>query len=151
MSSHQSLYRYIWQHSRRDQIVILLIALLAQPFYFLTLTLPKHIINGPIQGGGFEEAGATQAFLQMSFALPGFLPPGLAGTWHVFNGIPLERLPYLFALSLTFLALVGFNGFLKFLVNTMKGRLGERLLRRLRFELVDRILRFPPAHLRRVK
>lgn len=151
MSSHQSLYRYIWQHSRRDQIVILMIALLAQPFYFLTLTLPKHIINGPIQGGGFEEPGATQAFLQLSVMLPGFLPHGLAGTWHVFNGIPLERMPYLFALSLTFLALVGFNGFLKFLVNTMKGRLGERLLRRLRFELVDRILRFPPAHLRRVK
>jgi putative ABC transport system ATP-binding protein len=151
MSSHKSLYSYIWQHSRRDQIVILCIALLAQPFYFLTLTLPKLIINGPIQGGGFEDPGATQAFMQLSFALPGFLPAWLSGTWTIFSGFPLERLPYLFALSLTFLALVGFNGFLKFLVNTMKGRLGERLLRRLRFELVDRILRFPPAHLRRVK
>ena len=119
MSSHKSLYSYIWQHSRRDQIVILCIALLAQPFYFLTLTLPKLIINGPIQGGGFEDPGATQAFMQLSFALPGFLPAWLSGTWTIFSGFPLERLPYLFALSLTFLALVGFNGFLKFLVNTM--------------------------------
>jgi putative ABC transport system ATP-binding protein len=151
MFTHQSLYRYIWQHSRRDQITILLIAILAQPFYFLTLTLPKLIINGPIQGGGFEEQGATQPFLRLSFELPSFLSAGMDETWHVFDGYQLERLPYLFALSLAFLALVGVNGFVKFLVNTMKGRLGERLLRRLRFELVDRILRFPPAHLRRVK
>lgn len=151
MSTHQSLYGYIWQHSRRDQIIILLIALSAQPVYFLTLTLPKLIINGPIQGGGFEQPEATKDFLRLSFEMPDFLPSMLSGTWTLIEGIPLERLPYLFALSLAFLAVVGFNGFLKFLVNTMKGRLGERLLRRLRFELVDRVLRFPPAHLRRVK
>jgi putative ABC transport system ATP-binding protein len=151
MPNHQSLYGYIWQHSRRDQIFILLIALLAQPVYFLTLTLPKLIINGPIQGSGFDTAGATQEFLRLSFDLPDTLPAWLAGTWTVLEGIPLERLPYLFALSFAFLALVGLNGSLKFVVNTMKGRLGERLLRRLRFELVDRVLRFPPSHLRRVK
>lgn len=151
MSSDRSLYRYIWQHSRRDQLVILAIALLAQPVYFLTLTLPKLIINGPIQGGGFEEPGATRNFLHLTIQLPDMLPAWLAGPWTIFEGIPLERLPFLLALSFAFLALVGMNGFLKFLVNTMKGRLGERLLRRLRFELVDRVLRFPPAHLRRIK
>src|SRR5690606_26969714 len=36
-------------------------------------------------------------------------------------------------------------------INTTKGRLGERMLRRLRFELYDRCLRFPPHHLRKVK
>lgn len=128
-------------------MTILVIALLAQPFYFLTLSLPKAIINGPIQGKGFEEPGATQAFLHFVVDLPGWL----AGKWVVFEGFALERLPYLLALSLSFLALAGFNGFLKFLVNTMKGRLGERLLRRLRFELIDRVLRFPPSHVRRVK
>ena len=29
--------------------------------------------------------------------------------------------------------------------------MGERMLRRLRYELFDRILRFPPAHFRKVK
>ena len=29
MATHQSLYNYIWQHSRRDQLVILVIAVLA--------------------------------------------------------------------------------------------------------------------------
>ena len=151
MPHHQTLYQYIWQHSRRDQLVILAIALLAQPFYFLTLTLPKLIINGPIQGQGFETPEATKPFLNLTFELPAFLHGWMGSTLNLFSGIEMERLSYLFALSFSFLALVGFNGFLKFLVNTMKGRLGERLLRRLRFELVDRVLRFPPAHVRRVK
>jgi putative ABC transport system ATP-binding protein len=144
MATHQTLYSYIWQHSRRDQLVILAIALAAQPFYFLTLTLPKLIVNGPIQGEGFEGERATQNFLHVEF-------PDWLGSLTLFDGIALERIPYLFALSLAFLALVGFNGFLKFLINTMKGRLGERLLRRLRYDLIDRVLRFPPAHLRKAK
>ena len=43
------------------------------------------------------------------------------------------------------------NGLFKFYINTYKGRLGERLLRRIRFELVDRILRFPPSQFKRMK
>lgn len=144
MATHQSLYRYIWQHSRRDQLVILAIALAAQPFYFITLSLPKSIVNGPIQGEGFATPGATKSFFHVAFDWFG-------SEWVMFQGVALERVPYLFALSFLFLALVGFNGYLKFLVNTLKGRLGERLLRRLRYELIDRVLRFPPSHLRKTK
>jgi putative ABC transport system ATP-binding protein len=43
------------------------------------------------------------------------------------------------------------NGGLKFQINTMKGWLGERMLRRLRYALFDHILRFPLARFRRVK
>ncbi|HEV8391484.1 MAG TPA: ABC transporter ATP-binding protein, partial [Dongiaceae bacterium] len=43
------------------------------------------------------------------------------------------------------------NGWLKQLVNTEKGRLGERMLRRLRYQLYDRVLRFPIHHFRKVK
>ena len=43
------------------------------------------------------------------------------------------------------------NGWIKQLVNTEKGRLGERMLRRLRYELYDRVLRFPITHFRKVK
>src|SRR3546814_20983524 len=57
----------------------------------------------------------------------------------------------LLALSFSFLGLVLVNGIFKLVINTRKGRLGERLLPRLRFELSDRILRFPLPHLRRVK
>jgi putative ABC transport system ATP-binding protein len=151
MANHQTLYQYIWKHSRREQLVILAIALIAQPFYFLTLSLPKLIINGPINGSGFTQQNDTQSFLRFVLEFPESFPSWLAGRWVFFEGIALERLPYLLALSFAFLALVGFNGFLKFLVNTLKGRLGERLLRRLRFELIDRVLRFPPAHVRKIK
>ena len=147
MPAHQTLYQYIWRHSRRDQLAILVLALLAQPFYFLTWTLPKRSINGPIHGKGFEAEGATQRFLHVVLEFPVWI----SGQWELMTGFPLERIPYLVALSVSYLVLVGLNGFLKFLVNTMKGRLGERLLRRLRFELIDRVLRFPPNHLRRVK
>lgn len=144
MATHQTLYRYIWQHSRRDQLVILAIALAAQPFYFITLSLPKLIVNGPIQGEGFATPGATQNFFHVAIDWFG-------RELVLFQGFALERVPYLFALSVVFLILVGFNGYLKFLVNTLKGRLGERLLRRLRYELIDRVLRFPPSHLRKTK
>jgi putative ABC transport system ATP-binding protein len=151
MATHQSLYKYIWQHSRRDQWVILAIAVAAQPFYFLTLTLPKLIINGPItgpqNGTAFTTEGATENFMRLVIGLPDWL----GGQWTILQGFALERMPYLVALSFAFLALVGFNGFLKYLINTMKGRLGERLLRRLRYDLIDRVLRFPPSHLRKAK
>ena len=59
--------------------------------------------------------------------------------------------PYLIALSLTFFGLVLINGIFKLQINTMKGRMGERMLRRLRYELFDRVLRFPISHFRKVK
>ena len=57
----------------------------------------------------------------------------------------------LLALSMVFLLLVVINGLFKLYINTYKGRLGERMLRRVRFELVDRVLRFPPSMFKRVK
>ena len=54
-------------------------------------------------------------------------------------------------MSFVFLGAVVINGQFKKSINTQKGRMGERMLRRLRYELYDRILRFPPAHFRKVK
>jgi ABC-type multidrug transport system fused ATPase/permease subunit len=39
--------------------------------------------------------------------------------------------------------LVLFNGAFKYCINTFKGQLGERMLRRLRYQLYQRLLRFP--------
>src|ERR1041385_5571088 len=97
--------------------------------YYLSLDLPKTIINQAIQGVGFPDATAVKRFL----------------------GMDLERLPYLFALSVLFLALIVLTGWLKFQINTMKGWMGERVLRRLRYALFDYILRFPLSRFRRVK
>ena len=57
----------------------------------------------------------------------------------------------LMALSFEFLALVVINNGFKYVINTYKGRLGERLLRRIRFQLIDRVLRFPPSYFKRTK
>lgn len=113
--------------------------------YFLSFDLPKQIVNGPIQGTGFEVEGATQTFMRIQYTLPYF------GKVMFFKGLQLTRFEMLMALSLVFLLLVVINGLFKLYINTYKGRLGERMLRRIRFELIDRVLRFPPSQFKRVK
>ena len=138
------LSRYIWTHTRKDQLWILVVVALSMVPYFLSFDLPKQIVNGPIQGKGFKD-GATQTFMHIDFDIPGL------GNVTLFPGVELDRMSMLFALSAVFLLLVIVNGLFKFYINTYKGKLGERLLRRIRFELVDKILRFPPNQFKRAK
>src|SRR5690606_7626620 len=98
--------------------------------YFLSLDLPKLIVNGPIQGRGFENPDDTAYFLTTYLPLPDWLT---GGPVMIFPGFELDRVSYLFALAGTFLLLVAANGGFKRYINTYKGRMGERLLRRLRF------------------
>ncbi len=137
--------RYIWLHTKRQQIWIVCVVILSMLPYYLALDLPKNIVNGPIQGVGFEMPGATQPFMPASFSLPFF------GRIDLVGGMELDRISMLIGLSLTFLCLVVINGLFKYYINTFKGLLGERLLRRIRFELVDRILRFQPQHFKHIK
>ncbi len=144
----KNLMRYIWRHTKAEQIWILCVILASMPTYFLVLNLPVRIVNEPIQGEGFDSATATMTFLDFTLSLPSWLG---GGSWVIFSGFELERWPYLIALSMLFLALVCVNGLFKFYINTYKGRLGERMLRRMRYQLVDRVLRFPIHHFKRVK
>ena len=139
------LSRYIWTHTRKQQLFILFVVAMSMIPYFMSFDLPKQIVNGPIQGKGFESPSATQNFGAISFDLP------WSGTVNLFDGVELDRFGTLYALSAVFLLLVIVNGLFKLYINTYKGRLGERLLRRIRFELVDRVLRFPPSQFKRVK
>lgn len=137
------LFAYIWTHSLSEQLRVLALIVVSLPFYFFSLNLPKLIVNGPIQGDGFAN-GAERTY----FTVP--LPDWLGGG-QLFPGLSFDQMSALFALSFTFLGLVCINGLFKYRINVMKGRMGERLLRRLRYELVDRVLRFYPARLRRTK
>lgn len=141
----KSLARYIWSSTRLQQAWILLVVALSMIPYFLSFDLPKQIINGPIQGSGFETPGATQTFMRIAYNIPYF------GEVVFFGGLQLNRIEMLVGLSLVFLLLVVVNGLFKLYINTYKGRLGERMLRRIRFELIDRVLRFPPHHFKRVR
>ncbi len=143
-----NLFKYIWRHSRGEQISILLLVLCSLPFYFVALEVPKNIINRGIQGDGFDGPGSTQAFFSLDLPFGGMLT---GETVNLFGGFQMEQSTLLLALSFSFLFLVFVNGGFKFVINTAKGKMGERMLRRLRYELSDRLLRFPILQVRKVK
>lgn len=118
----QTIFKFIWAHSKRDQFILLAITTALFPFLFLTLELPKRIINDAI--------GAQTASIDVF-------------------GVQLEQVYYLWMLCGAFLLAVLLHGLLKMRINTMKGVLSERLLRRLRYGLINRMLRFPKSYFQR--
>jgi putative ABC transport system ATP-binding protein len=144
----RTLFGFIIRYSKREQLLIVPFVLASMVVYFLSLDLPKTIINQAIQGHSFPDPDSVAAFLRLQFTLPALLG---GSKITLFDGFELSRLPYLLALCITFLTLIVGNGLLKLRINTMKGWLGERMLRRLRYQLFDHILRFPLQRFRRVK
>jgi putative ABC transport system ATP-binding protein len=144
----RNLFRFIIRYSKRDQLLIVPLVLTSMVVYFLSLDLPKTIINKAIQGKGFPNPGSTASFLSFRFTLPVFLG---GHSISLFHGFDLQRLSYLLALTMALLATIIINGWLKFQINTMKGWMGERMLRRLRYSLFDRVLRMPLPRFRRMK
>ncbi|MDF1727914.1 MAG: ABC transporter transmembrane domain-containing protein [Sulfitobacter sp.] len=112
----RSIFSFIWKYSRRQQLFLLAFTLFTFPFLYATLELPKRIINDAI--------GAK---------------PGAIDLW----GYELTQVQFLFALCLAYLAAVILHGLLKMRLNTMKGILAERMLRRFRYNLISRMMRFP--------
>nr|WP_319386706.1 ABC transporter transmembrane domain-containing protein [uncultured Roseibium sp.] len=100
-----------------------MVTVLTYPVVYFLLELPKLIVNDAVQGDNFPR--------------------------DVF-GFDFDQIPYLVLLCFTFLGLVVVSNGLKFYLNVYKGRLGERMLRRLRFELFQRVLRFRLPHFRKV-
>ena len=115
-----TVYRFILRHSWRQQIYLLVVTLASFPFLYVALSLPKTIINQAIR----ESAHFPQKI----------------------HGISLDRIPYLIVLCGLFLLFVVVNGAFKQHINTYKGRLGERMLRRFRYQLYQHLLRFPLAY-----
>lgn len=120
----RSLQAFVWRHSWRAQIVLLALTCLSFPVLYASLEIPKLIVNEAINGTDFPR--------------PLF-------------GAELGQIPYLLALCGVFLLLiVVLNGF-KWLINTGIGMTGERLLRRLRFTLFERVMRFPLQRFRSLR
>src|SRR3954452_11203677 len=144
----KSLFRYIWQHSRRDQLIVCAVVLASLPFYFASLDLPRQIVNEAIQGKAFVDGKTTAPFLKTVLSWPSWLG---GGTIQLFEGFQVGRVGLLFGLSGVFLFFVVVNGAFKYWINIAKGVLGERMLRRMRFDLFGLMLRFTPEALRTVK
>ena len=118
----RTLFSFIWKYSKRDQLILLAVTLTLFPLLYLTLELPKRIINDAIG----------------------------AGTSTVdFMGYQMSQISFLMLLCGFFLLAVLGHGIMKMRINTMKGVLAERLLRRLRYTLIARILRFPAPYFER--
>jgi putative ABC transport system ATP-binding protein len=114
-----SIYAYILHYSLREQIYLVIVTLISFPFLYYSLDLPKLIVNRAISGKD--------------------LPAHFLG-WE------LQQIPYLIVLCAIFLILVLINGWFKLHLNVKKGQIGERMLRRLRYQLYERVLRFPLDH-----
>ena len=69
----RNLFSYIWRYSRPEQIVILILVVFAQVFYFLSLSVPKSIVNNGISGNAFKNT-TTIPFLVWELDLLGDLP-----------------------------------------------------------------------------
>ncbi|MFK7745285.1 MAG: ABC transporter transmembrane domain-containing protein [Roseobacter sp.] len=118
----KTLFQFIWKYSKRDQLILLTVTTALFPFLFLTLELPKRIINDAI---GAQSSNVT-----------------------VF-GSEMTQVGFLGLLCFGFLLSVLAHGLLKMRINTMKGVLSERMLRRLRYSLIARMLRFPKPYFQR--
>lgn len=118
-----TIFRFIFRYSRVQQFMLLALTGISLPFLYASLDLPKTIINEAIGGKKFPKT---------------------------FLGMELGQVEYLMLLCAIFLVLVLINGGFKFWINVLKGQLGERMLRRLRYMLYSHILRFPLPHFRKV-
>lgn len=134
----KSVFTYVRKHAAQQIFVILLILLPLFAFQYLKFELPKQIVDGAIDG---EPGPRWIYYPSISFdPLPVF-------EWMPF--MEVSQVSFLFLLSGIFLSLVVIVGGLKFVVNTLKGIMAERLLRRLRFELMARVMRFPLPQFRK--
>ena len=122
----KTIYRYVWKHSPRQQITLTVMAVASFPFLYAFYELPKMIINQAIGGKDIE------------------FPYDLFGLMN------LDQENFLFLLCGAFLTLVVVNQAFKYIINVYKGLTGERMLRRLRYELYSRVLRFPMPTFRKM-
>ncbi|MGH6895061.1 MAG: ABC transporter transmembrane domain-containing protein [Geminicoccaceae bacterium] len=125
-----SAFRYILQFSLPQQMLLLGLSVASLPVYYASLELPKQIVDRALGGAAADFPKAV----------------GFAGIELGSFG----QVQYLAFLSGLFLLAVLVSGGLKYALNVYKGRLGEGMLRRLRTELLGRILRFPPPQFRKV-
>lgn len=117
----EKLTRFVWRHSARDQISLLFTTLLTFPLIWISLELPKAIINQAISGTDWPKT---------------------------ILGIPLDQTQYLITLCMAYLAAIAVNNGVKYAQNVQRGILGERMLRRMRFDLYRRVMGRPLSRLK---
>jgi len=120
----RSLLVFVWRHAWREQLVLVALTLAIFPFVYASLEVPKIIVNDAINGVGFPREILGQT---------------------------IPQIPYLLLLCGVFLLLVVIINGLKWLLNVRIGMSGERMLRRLRYQLFEHVMRIPVRRFRAVR
>lgn len=110
------LEAYVLSTTLGIQVRLVFLSVATLPAAWLILEIPKHIINHALadaRGDGH---------------------PGMT-----FLGLPLDRTELLFALCAGYLAVLTLNGSLKYMANRVRGRVNERIVRRLRLAVLRRV------------
>jgi ABC-type multidrug transport system fused ATPase/permease subunit len=118
MIMSKNLFSFVWKHSSREQMLLLLATAVSFPILYVTLSLPKLILNGAIEGN--------------STWLNDFVPQ-------------ISQLEMLWLLSALLLVMIVVNGVLKMRLSIYRGVIGERLIRRFRFAMIDNALQPQPG------
>jgi len=113
----RSLFRYIFKHTWRNQVLLLIVTAMSFPLIYVNLAIPKEIVNKA---------------LNINARIP-----------KTVLGFEVTHVSYLMILSFLLLALITLNGVIKYWLNVYSGVIGERALRRLRHDLYQQVLRFP--------
>ena len=111
----RSLENYIIRATARPQAKLVIISILTLPTAWLLLEIPKHIINHALSDAG--DSGHVDMTL---------------------FGLPLDRMTLLFALCAGYLGALTLNGLVKYAAMRIRGRVSERLVRRLRLGVLRR-------------
>jgi len=117
-------FKFVWRHSKREQVIILVLTVLSFPLVYISLEIPKMIVNDAISGRDFPREVL---------------------------GFELQQIPYLLTLCGAFLTMVVLINGIKWLLNITIGMCGERMLRRLRFLLFQQVMRFRMSRFRTTK
>ena len=112
----KSLFNTVLRYSRRQQALMILVSLISMPILYLTLELPKQIVNNALDFGRFPVAVL---------------------------GRDVDQVVFLMLLCGLYLLAIILNGLNKYGLNVFKGYVAERFLRRFRL-LVYRHWRSDP-------
>ena len=114
----KTIYGYILRYSKPQQIMLTMMAIASYPFLLWFLQVPKLIVN---------HINAAVDKKGVSFDVP--------IDFYGLVDYQMESIAYLLLLCGTFLILVLANQAFKYVINVYRGLTGERMLRRLRYDL----------------
>ncbi|MEL6793221.1 MAG: ABC transporter ATP-binding protein, partial [Pseudomonadota bacterium] len=115
----KKLLKFVWTNGKLDTIKTLILTFMTFPVIYISLEIPKIIVNEALGAGNTPVEYPTE-FLFME----------------------LDQMSYLFVLCALFITMIVLNNGLKFFLNVQIGLTSERMLRRLRYGLYESVMRF---------